>query len=63
MQKQFINRNKLLGLMAESRLTQKTLSNLLRISEQSMTAKINGQPFNEREIAYLVEIFGNDIFL
>lgn len=60
----FIDRTKLRGKMAEKMLSQQDMANKLRISRFSFNNKILGKnEFNEKEIAVLVELFGDEIFL
>ena len=51
--------SKLRGLMAEKRITQKTLSTELEISENAFSSKINGiSAFSSKEIAKLCNFLG-----
>lgn len=52
-----MNRNKLLGKMAEAGYTQRSLAMAVGMSENSMGSKINGKrPFNTNEILAICKL-------
>lgn len=52
-----MNRNKLLGRMAEAGYTQRSLATAVGMSENSMGSKINGKrPFNTDEIIAICKL-------
>ena len=54
-----MNRNKLLGRMAEAGYTQRSLAAAAGMSENSMGSKINGKrPFNTDEIITICRLLG-----
>lgn len=58
MNRKFINRMKLRGLLAENNLSQMKLAEELNISYQMLSMKLNDHyMFTEREIAILYNIF------
>ena len=58
MNRKFINRMKLRGLMAENNLSQNKLAKELNISYQMLSMKLNDHyMFTEREIAILYDLF------
>lgn len=61
---EFINRKKIRVKLLENDLLQEDLSELLGISRQNLSLKMNGKrSFSEQEIAVLVKKFGTDIFI
>lgn len=61
---QFINRTKLLAIMASAGMKRKELAQELCITPANLTLKIKGvRQFTEREIHCLALLFGTDIFL
>lgn len=64
MHKTMVNRNKLLGLMAQRHMRKKDLCSLLDISYTALKTKLDGGvDFSETEIATLSQTFGEGIFL
>jgi len=60
---QFVNRTKLVAIMAARGMKRKDLAQELCITPANLTLKIKGvRMFQEREIVCLREIFGTDIF-
>ena len=61
---QFVNRTKLVAIMAARGMKRKDLAQELCITPANLTLKIKGvRQFQEREIVCLRDIFGTDIFL
>lgn len=60
---QFINRTKLVSIMAARGMKRKELAQELDITPANLTMKIKGsRMFNEYEISVLNSLFGSDIF-
>lgn len=61
--KDFVNRDKLRGAMAEKSITQEELAHQLGICRTSLSQRMNEKKqFSELEIANLADIFGKDVF-
>lgn len=59
----FVNRDKLRGLLAEQRLNQGDLAKLLGTNRVSVSNRLNGDTrFTENEISILAEKFGKSVF-
>jgi predicted transcriptional regulator len=63
MEYQFVNRNKLKGLIVEHTMTQNEFAEKMGISISSFNLKINGHyTFNEDEILFIYRTFGLEAF-
>lgn len=61
---QFVNRTKLVAVMAARDMKRKELAQELCITPANLTLKIKGERmFQESEIACLRDVFGSDIFM
>lgn len=59
----FVNRDKLRGVLAEQRLNQNDLAIMLGTNRVSICNRLNGDTrFTETEISILAEKFGKSIF-
>ncbi len=63
MNKQYIDRGKLIEVLNAKKINYTTLGQLMGVSHQAVYRKMRGDEFTEQEIKFLVKKFGKKILI
>lgn len=63
MNKQYIDRGKLIEVLNVKKINYTTLGQLMGVSHQAVYRKMRGDEFTEQEIKFLVKKFGKKILI